>query len=67
MLLRNTLKGEHFVVDGDTLYRRTEDGYIVVFGVDEEPDLDIEVKVINPLIWFSDRMKKPNQRIYLVR
>jgi hypothetical protein len=65
MLLRNILKGEHFVVDGDTLYRKTEDGYEVVLGVDEEPDLNTDVRQTNPMMWFSDNMKKPGQRKYL--
>ena len=58
MLLKETLKGEHFVIGGDTLYRRTEGSYHVVAGKNEWPTEDTEVKIINPWVWFANKMKR---------
>ncbi len=62
MLLKEVLKGEHFVVGGETLYRKTDDGYIVYVGENENPAEDTAIMIVNPWKWFADHMKKPDQR-----
>jgi len=59
MLLRNVLKGEHFIVSGKVLYRKTEAGYMLVGGIPEleTPDTNTEVKIVNPWNWFAKREK----------
>jgi hypothetical protein len=52
MKYKDVYNGEHFVIGGKTLYRKTRDGHVVVQGATESIYDDTQVTVVDPVKWF---------------